>query len=60
MCNLKPCPFCGREVEIRQVAQQHDIYVIKHKELEPICYLWHNNGYQGKESDLVELWNRRV
>lgn len=56
---LKPCPFCGREVELKHI-EPFDFWCIDHKEREPLCYLWHQNGYQGKKEDLIALWNERV
>ena len=63
MDDLKPCPFCGREVTLVQFAPvfRHDIWVIVHKEKEPICFLWHSNGYEGKnKEDVKKLWNQRT
>jgi hypothetical protein len=62
MINLKPCPFCGREVKLVQFAPvfRYDIWAIVHKEKEPICFLWHSNGYEGKKEDVIKLWNQRT
>ena len=60
---LKPCPFCGREVRLVNVSEvgfKCDIWVIVHEEKEPICFLWHNKGYEGKKKDIVKLWNQRI
>ena len=59
---LKPCPFCGRDVVIKQYVEglDYDIYWIDHIDREPICFLWQCSGYVGKEKDLIELWNRRM
>ncbi len=59
---LKPCPFCGRKVRLVNVSEvgfKRDIWVIVHEEKEPICFLWHNKGYEGKKKDIVKLWNQR-
>lgn len=56
---LKPCPFCGREVRIERYVE-YDICWIEHIEKEPICFLFSERGYCGKQSDLLELWNRRA
>ena len=59
---LKPCPFCGREVEIRQYVAEvdYDVCWIDHKEREPLCFLTSARGYVGKKKDLIELWNNRT
>ena len=60
MSELKPCPFCGREVHIKSYDADVDICWIQHVEKEPICYLWFAKGYTGRQADLIELWNRRA
>lgn len=63
MDELKPCPFCGREVKLMNVVQEglnFEIWVIEHLEREPICFLWHARGYEGTREDIIELWNRRA
>ena len=61
MDELKPCPFCGSEVRINWYDDGCDIfYWIEHIEKEPICFLFNARGYTGKQSDLLELWNRRA
>ena len=59
---LKPCPFCGREVRIKRYVEEidYDICWIEHVDAEPICFLSSARGYVGKQSDLIELWNRRA
>ena len=59
---LKPCPFCGRDVCIKRYVEEvdYDICWIDHIEREPICFLWSARDYVGKQSDLIELWNRRA
>lgn len=62
MNDLKPCPFCGRKVRLVNVSEvgfKCDIWVIVHEEKEPVCFLWHNKGYEGKKKDIVKLWNQR-
>ena len=62
MSELKPCPFCGREVRLVNVSEvgfKCDIWVIVHEEKEPICFLWHSKGYMGKKKDIIKLWNQR-
>ena len=63
MNDLKPCPFCGRKVRLVNVSEvgfKCDIWVIVHEEKEPVCFLWHNKGYEGKKKDIVKLWNQRI
>ena len=59
---LKPCPFCGREVRIKRYVEEidYDICWIEHVDAEPICFLRFARGYVGKQSDLIVLWNRRA
>lgn len=59
---LKPCPFCGRKVCIKRYVEEidYDICWIEHVEALPICFLHSACGYVGKQSDLIELWNRRA
>ena len=60
--NLEPCPFCGMEVRIKRYVEEidYDICWIEHVDAEPICFLSSARGYVGKQSDLIELWNRRA
>ena len=59
---LRPCSFCGREVRIKRFVEEidYDICWIEHVYAEPICFLSSARGYVGKQSDLIELWNRRA
>lgn len=61
MTDLRPCPFCGREVRVVRFVEEidYDICWIEHIEKEPICFLHSARGYIGKQKDLIELWNRR-
>ena len=62
MQDLKPCPFCGRDVCIKRYVAEvdYDICWIDHIEREPPCFLMSARGYVGKQSDLIELWNKRA
>lgn len=54
MEELKPCPFCGSEAEIRnEKALSADGYAIGCKR----CMVY---MYDGIKSRAVEKWNRRV
>jgi len=65
MVELKPCPFCGGEMEIGVVDPLVDARVIKHKGNNgTICILYRGIAWIPNEPDggieLTTLWNRRA
>ena len=60
MSKLKPCPFCGNEVEIRRTGLYHWRYAIHHK-TETECVLDTQAFVLPYEKDVaIEMWNRRA
>lgn len=69
MTELKPCPFCGRAVEIihvepsgYNVAYFNDEYAVAIAHIgERECIANYLMSYsQREESMMIDLWNRRV
>ena len=57
MTELKPCPFCGCEVEIR--IGVYTAYYLAHPETD--CMLCGFASYFTKDkNELINDWNRRV
>ena len=60
MSELKPCPFCGDEVEILPTGLYHWRYAIHHK-TETECVLDAQAFALPYEEDVaIEMWNRRA
>ena len=66
MSELKPCPFCGGEAEIRTQDRpdgntHYYVYIVRCKECRartedfPIAYYVHHDV-----EDAIEAWNRRA
>jgi len=49
MSELKPCPFCGFEVEIVPEGDYHEI----------TCDDCHISMWHEKEEELANMWNKR-
>ena len=60
MSELKPCPFCGDEVEIFPTGLYHWRYAIHHK-TKTECVLDAQSFVLPYEKDVaIEMWNRRA
>ena len=60
MTELKPCPFCGKSVELKHYqVNNDDWWYIACKECEIAVDPWTWGNYQSKEM-AIEKWNRRV
>lgn len=59
---LKPCPFCGSEVELIDTGLHKNYkYLIRHPAYKNDCIF--NDGktiYANKPETAAEIWNRRV
>ena len=58
MQELKPCPFCGEQAQIRikTDSELNDYYYIKCEN--NLCYA--KSGYCKKEEWAIKRWNRRT
>ena len=54
---LKPCPFCGEDVELRHNTLMLDFYSISH--ICKITTIVLELSDESKE-DVIDSWNRRV
>jgi len=54
MNELKPCPFCGGEVEIYEAQELIYPYTIECQEC--TCHM----GRYSDRDEIIETWNRRV
>ena len=61
MDELKPCPFCGGEVEIIDTGLNFWKYAIRHKNICVKCIL-DTRGFSTEKTkqEVIEAWNRRV
>lgn len=60
MSELKPCPFCGDEVEIIATGLYHWKYAIRHKS-KTECILDANAfALPYEEEDATRMWNTRA
>ena len=60
MIELKPCPFCGDEVELLPTGLRHWRYAIRHKTKDE-CVLEAQSVVIPYEKDVaIEMWNRRA
>ena len=58
---LKPCPFCGADVQLRNVIPRMyrgDLYCINHPSKG--CIMYGDSMYFNTEEDAIYFWNRRV
>ena len=58
MIDLKPCPFCGSEAEMRNTRGLRTWIVECSNPSCPASYMI-GNDYETKE-EAIEFWNRRV
>lgn len=57
---LKPCPFCGKDVELKHYKANGDDWwyiACRHCGIAVDPWMW--NAHQTRE-DAIEKWNRRV
>lgn len=66
MKELKPCPFCGGEVEIvkdkrwpKWLDHGIDAWHVECKNSDCVIYQVDNNYYRQRK-EAVEMWNRRI
>lgn len=61
MDELKPCPFCGREITVRSSSRSYS-FVFSHKELRNCPFFKFEIMWQDAKSlkEAVEWWNRRA
>jgi len=58
---LKPCPFCGGEVELRHDHTTEDIDTVHHAQPAPDCPLDAGvSAFLIGNKELVAAWNRRA
>lgn len=60
MAELKPCPFCGKDAELKHYkANGNDWWYVacSHCEIAMDPLMWNNNR---TKEEAVELWNRRA
>ena len=59
MTELKPCPFCGADVQLRNVIPNRgDLFCINHPSKG--CIMYGDSMYFNTEEDAVGFWNRRA
>jgi hypothetical protein len=64
MDKLKPCPFCGGEMNMTYSTPDQEFH-LWHKMPDPVCSLGEpfiipTNRIVSKREDAVKAWNRRV
>ena len=57
---LKPCPFCGKEPELRTLSgNQSTYYYIECRNFDCLLYCYTKHKYENYQQ-AIEAWNRRV
>lgn len=56
--NLKPCPFCGRDVTIRWNGY-YQAPIIRHVGKARFCLMDHKVYYGYQVEDIEKMWNER-
>ena len=59
MIKLKPCPFCGVDVSIKEMVSELFKIVGDHKEECPFCSMHWTIGFENEQS-AAAAWNKRA
>jgi len=59
MTNLKPCPFCGSEVEFRKSHVQGEGGYILHKSQQQSCFIESSALSETDNEAMIAAWNTR-
>ncbi len=60
MKELKPCPFCGGEVDICDIGEDKNDHYFMIQCKTPTCNASTCFGERGSMEDFVRAWNRRA